>query len=66
MINVTRRYPKLIASNATEQWQTYTKARQEGDDGKGFLAAYLADKHMLGQALNSSRNYASFYGKRDM
>ncbi|MBW4564215.1 MAG: hypothetical protein KME32_24350 [Mojavia pulchra JT2-VF2] len=65
MINVTRRYPKLIANNATELWQTYTQARQQGDDGKGFLAAYLADKYMLGQEQDGWQRVQKAYKKSD-
>lgn len=49
MIDVTRRYPKLIYAHAFGLWQTFLSARNEVDNGKGFLSAYLADKYMLGQ-----------------
>lgn len=65
MIDVTRRYPKLIYSHATEQWQTYLKARQEGDDGKGFLASYLADKYLLGQGQDGWQRVQQAYKKSD-
>lgn len=65
MVDVTRRYPKLIASNATELWQTYTELRQQGDDGKGFLAAYLADKYMLGQGQDGWQRVQQAYKKSD-
>ncbi|MBH8561303.1 hypothetical protein I8748_03780 [Nostoc sp. CENA67] len=65
MIDVTRRYPKLIANHASELWQTYTEARQQGDDGKGFLAAYLADKYLLGQGQDGWKRVQQAYKKSD-
>ncbi|MDZ8050014.1 MAG: hypothetical protein RMX68_030900 [Aulosira sp. ZfuVER01] len=65
MVDVTRRYPKLIANNATELWQTYNQARQQGDDGKGFLSAYLADKYMLGQEQDGWQRVQQAYKKSD-
>ncbi|GAX39635.1 WD-40 repeat-containing protein [Tolypothrix sp. NIES-4075] len=61
MIDVTRRYPKLIAKHASENWQTYLQAKKEGDDGKGFLAAYLADKYMLGQGKDAWQQVEQVY-----
>lgn len=50
MQNVTRNYPKLIYEDAVQQWQNYTFSKDLGASSvRGFLAAYLADKHLLGQ-----------------
>ncbi|MEJ6484484.1 hypothetical protein N0Y54_24740 [Nostoc punctiforme UO1] len=65
MIDVTRRYPKLISHHASELWQTYTQIEQEGDDGKGFLAAYLADKYLLGQGEDGWQRVQQAYKKSD-
>ncbi|MBH8573476.1 hypothetical protein I8752_10700 [Nostocaceae cyanobacterium CENA369] len=65
MIDVTRSYPKLIYSHAAEQWQTYMEARQQGDDGKGFLASYLADKYLLGQGQDGWQRVQQVYKKSD-
>ncbi|MBW4615453.1 MAG: hypothetical protein KME21_19680 [Desmonostoc vinosum HA7617-LM4] len=65
MIDVTRRYPKLIASHASELWQTYIQAQQQGDDGKGFLAAYLADKYLLNQGQDGWQRLQKAYKKSD-
>lgn len=65
MVDVTRRYPKLIASNAKELWQTYQEIRQQGEDGKGFLAAYLASKYMLNQGQDGWRQVQQAYKKSD-
>ncbi|MBD2593414.1 hypothetical protein H6G74_03610 [Nostoc spongiaeforme FACHB-130] len=65
MVDVTRRYPKLIYSHASELWKTYTEIRQQGDDGKGFLAAYLADKYLLGQGEDGWKRVRQAYTKSD-
>jgi hypothetical protein len=65
MIDVTRRYPKLIFNHASELWQTYTEARRQGDDGKGFLSAYLADKYLLGQGQDGWQRVQQAYKKSD-
>ncbi|WP_225894383.1 hypothetical protein [Atlanticothrix silvestris] len=64
-IAVTRRYPKLIYNNAFELWKTYNQERQQGDDGKGFLAAYLADKYLLGQGQDGWKRVQQTYQKSD-
>ncbi|MBD2435472.1 hypothetical protein [Nostoc sp. FACHB-110] len=61
MVDVTRRYPKLIYSHAADLWKTYTEIRQQGDDGKGFLAAYLADKYLLGQGEDGWKRVKQVY-----
>jgi hypothetical protein len=65
MIDVTRRYPKSIAKHASENWQTYLEAKKQGDDGKGFLAAYLADKYMLGQGKEAWQQLEQVYKEGD-
>ncbi|MBW4687345.1 MAG: hypothetical protein KME40_20090 [Komarekiella atlantica HA4396-MV6] len=65
MIDVTRRYPKLIYNDASELWQTFLKARKQGDDGKGFLAPYLANKYMLGQGQDGWQRVQQAYKGRD-
>lgn len=65
MIDVTRRYPKSIAKHASENWQNYLEAKKQGDDGKGFLAAYLAEKHMLGQGKEAWQQVEQVYKKSE-
>ncbi len=65
MVDVTRRYPKLIASDAAQLWKTYREIRNEVDNGKGFLAAYLADKYMLGQGQDGWQRVKQAYKGRD-
>jgi len=49
MVDVTRSYPQLIYNDAYQLWQRYTETDYPGV-AKGALAAYLADKYMLGQS----------------
>jgi hypothetical protein len=65
MVDVTRRYPKLIYAHAADLWKTYTEIRQQGDDGRGFLAAYLADKYLLGQGEDGWKRVRQAYKKSD-
>ncbi|HEY9800214.1 MAG TPA: hypothetical protein V6D25_07635 [Leptolyngbyaceae cyanobacterium] len=65
MTDVTRRYPKLIASNASQLWKDYSDIKRQGHDGKGFLAAYLANKCLLGQAQEGWRRVQQAYTNSD-
>jgi len=65
MIDVTRRYPQLIYSNAFENWQYYTEARHKGYEVKGLLAAYLADKYLLDQSQDGWRRVQQEYQDSD-
>jgi hypothetical protein len=65
MIDVTRRYPKLVQIHAQQLWQTYRELRHKGDDGKGFLAAYLADKYLLNQGQDGWKKLQQNYKERD-
>ncbi len=49
-IDVTRQYPDQVYDEAYGLWQLYGQARVSGRETKGVLAAYLATKHLLGQA----------------
>ncbi|WP_414543684.1 hypothetical protein [Nostoc sp. CCY0012] len=65
MIDVTRRYPQLIYNAAFQQWQTYLEAKKQGDDGKGFLASYLANKYMIGQEKDGWQRVQQVYKQSD-
>ncbi|WP_193195233.1 hypothetical protein [Nostoc sp. MG11] len=41
------------------------EARKQGDDGKGFLAPYLANKYMLGQGQDGWQRVQQAYKGRD-
>jgi hypothetical protein len=52
MRDVTKRHKKLIYNDASFWWETFQKQKQDKESvefGKGPLAAYVADKYLLGQ-----------------
>ncbi|HIK29417.1 MAG: S-layer homology domain-containing protein [Oscillatoriaceae bacterium SKW80] len=49
MFDVTRQYPNLVAANADKLWQSYQSLSSNGQDVRAVLAAYLANKMLLGQ-----------------
>lgn len=54
MSDVTRQYPQQIYSQAYQLWQEFQQNRLNATDAegltvKGILAAYIADKYLLGQ-----------------
>lgn len=52
LVNVTREFRSVIKSNLRDYLRLYKKIRKDPDvpDVRGFLAAYVADKYLLGQA----------------
>ncbi|GAP97092.1 hypothetical protein [Leptolyngbya sp. NIES-2104] len=66
LIDVTRQYSKEIYSNAYQLWQHYQKIRTEEDaEVKGVLAAYLADKYLLGQQEDGWNRLREAYQESD-
>jgi hypothetical protein len=53
-VDVTKRFPSLIRKDATARLKDLRKAAK-GDDVRGVLAAYVADRYLLGQASVASR-----------
>ncbi|WP_017715894.1 S-layer homology domain-containing protein [Kamptonema formosum] len=49
MFDVTRQYPSLVAASASQLWQDYENRRSQNQDVRAVLAAYLAEKHLLGE-----------------
>ncbi len=50
MVDVTRQYPKLIYDDAYYWWQAFVERRNDMVEyGKGPIAAYVANKYLLGQ-----------------
>jgi hypothetical protein len=41
------------------------RSQKAGDDGKGFLAAYLAEKYMLGQGKEAWQQVEQVYKERE-
>lgn len=65
MIDVTRRYPKLIYADAYDYWKLYLQAKKQGYETKGMLAAYLADKYLLDQEKDGWQRVKQVYQEAD-
>ncbi len=67
LVDITRQHPKLIYADAKNLWQAFQENRQAcnpkswGICGEGILAAYLADKYLLGQAADGWKRVRSVY-----
>jgi hypothetical protein len=49
LVDVTRRYRSAVRADASSIWRLYLRERRRSDgDVRGILAAYLADKYLLG------------------
>ncbi|MGB8689715.1 MAG: hypothetical protein WCD53_20575 [Microcoleus sp.] len=49
MIDATRLYPQQVKNHAYQLWQEYIKTKNQSEEAKARLAAYLADKYLLGE-----------------
>lgn len=65
MTEVTRQFPKEISANATFYWKAYQDAKAQKSEVKGLLAAYLADKYLLGQAQQGWKQLQEVYKESD-
>lgn len=66
MSDITRQYSKEIYADAYRLWQLYQKIRTEEDaEVKGVLAAYLADKYLLGQQEDGWNQLRKVYQESD-
>ncbi len=67
LVDITRQHPKLIYADATRLWQAFQEIRNDcdpkawGNCGEGVLAAYLADKYLLGQGADGWKKVRSVY-----
>lgn len=56
LTDVTRRHRAAVARDAASLWREYLRVRRQRDvDLRGVLAAYLADKYLLGQSRDGWR-----------
>jgi len=56
LVDVTRGYATLIRADERQLWREYLRERQREDpDVRGILAAWLADKYLLGEATDGWR-----------
>ncbi|MCS6815693.1 MAG: hypothetical protein NZ772_19245 [Cyanobacteria bacterium] len=65
MLNVTRQYPQLVRASAYQNWLLYEQTKDSIDGGRAALAAYLADKYMLGEATDGWQRVQSAYRASD-
>lgn len=65
MIDVTRRYPNLVRRDANNWWQRYIESRNQGYESKGSLAAYLADKYLIGEEKDGWERVQQAYKESD-
>jgi hypothetical protein len=54
LVDVTRKYPKLIRTDAAARLKDLRKARH-GDDVRGILAAYVAEEYLLNKGSTGTR-----------
>ena len=56
LMDVTRRHRGAVARDAARLWREYVRLRKQREvDLRGVLAAYLADKYLLGQSRDGWR-----------
>lgn len=67
MQNVTREFPQLVYSDAYQLWVDFARNRNEEYDGvlRSTLAAYLADKYLLGQEADGWQRVQQAYQRSD-
>jgi len=62
--NVTRKFPKLGAQDAAQQWQWYLRNRSY--ETRGFLAAWAADEYSLGHGRKVDRTLTALIPRGDL
>jgi hypothetical protein len=66
MVNVTRQHRTLVYNDAYRWWQAFQagkKAKDNTEFGRGLLAAYVADKYVLGEGKEGwERAQKAYYG----
>jgi hypothetical protein len=65
MVNVTREFPQLIRADAYQNWQYYQQTKNDIEGGRAALAAYLADKYLLGEAADGWQRLEAAYRGSD-
>jgi hypothetical protein len=63
LVDVTRKFPKLVRADAAGLLKDLRKARR-GDDVRGILAAYVADQYLLGKGSVGTREIDRQRAKR--
>jgi hypothetical protein len=67
MIDVTRQFPDVIYKHVYTLWSTYEKVKQQKNSRliQSILAAYLADKYLLGQQEDGWQRVKQAYQEND-
>ena len=65
MIDATRLYPQQVKNHAYQLWQEYITAKNQFGGGKAALAAYLADKYLLGEGEDGWMRVQETYKESD-
>ncbi|HIK32367.1 MAG TPA: S-layer homology domain-containing protein [Oscillatoriales cyanobacterium M4454_W2019_049] len=65
LFDVTRQYPEVVRENADRLWQDYLRRQAQNREVKGVLAAYLVDKHALGEGEDGWRQVRQSYTGSD-
>lgn len=66
MVNVTRQFPQRVYDHAYGLWLDYLENRDESDEVvRSILAAYLADKHLIGQGEDGWQRVRQLYRRGD-
>jgi hypothetical protein len=56
LVDVTRRFPKLVRADAASHWKRYLSERGEKEtDVRSVVAAYVADQYLLGNPSEAKR-----------
>ncbi len=61
VFETTRRFPERVRQNADRLWQEYQRRSCNDPEIPAILAAYLADRHTLGQAATAWRQVQEAY-----
>ncbi|NEO52294.1 MAG: PQQ-binding-like beta-propeller repeat protein [Okeania sp. SIO3B5] len=65
MLDITRQYPVQINTSASELWLEFYQRSSQNKNVKGVLAAYLANKYLLGQKEDGWKLVEKVYQKSD-
>ena len=67
LVDVTRRFPRVVERDARRQWELYREIRRgEHREVRGVLAAWLADQYLLGRAASGRRTLEAAYARGEL
>jgi len=65
-LDVTRRYPSVVAADAATLWNEYLRLRRDRADVRGVLAAWLADQYLIGREEDGWRRLRAAYRRGEL